>query len=253
MARRILVVDDEAVVLAAVRKTLSKDAIEIDVTQDAREALQLLATTSYDVVITDLMMPGVDGLELLEHIQQMRSGAQSIMITGYPTIKTALRAKQLGAFEYVTKPFTRQELRSVVVRAIRRGIGGRASGGPAVSPGPARDLFQIPDHSWVKVETDGKVRVGMTQAFAATVGEIVGLHLPALHDLLEQGRACIRVQAADGVEHSLHGPMSGQVVAINEAVVGDPGLAARDPEGTGWLLVLEPYKLERELVNLVPL
>ncbi|HLE05643.1 MAG TPA: response regulator, partial [Anaerolineales bacterium] len=115
MDKDILVVDDDEVVLGAVCKALRPDNYAIDTAQSADEALKLLSDSSYRLVITDLMMPGMDGLELLQHIHDMGAKSETIMITGYPTIQTALRAKRLGAFEYVTKPFTRQELRSVVV------------------------------------------------------------------------------------------------------------------------------------------
>src|SRR3972149_6860701 len=120
MDKHILVVDDDEVVLGAVCKALRPDHYAIDTAQSADEALKLLSESSYGLVITDLMMPGMDGLELLRRIQDMGAKSETIMITGYPTIQTALRAKRLGAVEYVTKPFTRQELRSVVVRGLRR-------------------------------------------------------------------------------------------------------------------------------------
>jgi CheY-like chemotaxis protein/glycine cleavage system H lipoate-binding protein len=253
MPRRILVVDDETIVLDSIRKALTRDPYDIDTVQSADEALRLLSLSAYDLVITDLMMPGMDGLELLERLRAMGADAQTIMITGYPTIQTGLRAKRLGAFEYVTKPFTRQELRSVVVRAVRRKTDRQASSPSATALSGARGMYQIPEHAWATVEPDGTVRIGMTREFAAGVGEVVGVQLPGAQDLLEQGRVCVLVRAADGIEHSVHAPLSGHVVAINHAVAEDPGLACREPEDTGWLVRIVPHKLNQELGNLMPL
>ncbi len=252
MDKRILAVDDEEIVLDSVRKALRKDDYHIDTVQCADDALKLLESSPYDLVITDLMMPGTDGLELLDRIRGMGSRAQTIMVTGYPTIETALRAKRLGAFEYITKPFTRQELRSVVVRAVRRGSGEQQPSGSAASSGSSKSVYYIPDHSWVGMEPDGMVRVGMARVFASTVGRVTGLELPGTGDLLEQGRVFAVIRAADGVEHSLHAPVSGRVVEVNREVAEDAGLAGRDSEGAGWLLRLEPQNPDREIQNLVP-
>ncbi len=251
MSKRILVVDDEVVVLGAVGKALQKTDCTIDSVTSAEEALDLLRRTSYDLVITDLMMPGVDGLEFMLRARATGSSAQVIMLTGYPTIQTALKAKRLGAFDYVTKPFTKQELVSVVVRALRKGAMGSAEAGSPGTQKPAGDLYFLPEHSWARIEPDKTVRIGMARAFTSTVGGVTEFKLPKENDLLEQGRMCVVVRAEDGVEHHLHSPLSGRVIEVNQLVLRDPGLAVRDPEGTGWLLRLAANHLDRELYNLM--
>ncbi|MHC4516081.1 MAG: glycine cleavage system protein H [Planctomycetota bacterium] len=253
MSERILVVDDEEVVLLSVKKAFRKMPYAVDTVQSATEALGLMADNPYNVVIADLMMPKVDGLELLRRINAEGYAVQTIMLTGYPTIRTALIAKRLGAFEYVTKPFTRDELQSVVVRALRSRAQPASTPEPSASPPAEPSAHAIPDHSWVRAEADGSVTVGMVAVFAATVGEIADLKLPDLEAELEQGRMCVTLRAVDGVAHTLHCPVSGRVTEINPALQEDLGLAGRAPEGAGWLLRLEPANLERELKNLSPL
>lgn len=250
MDKRVLVVDDEAVVLGAVRKALKKTDCVVDTINNAGEALKLLGNTAYDVVITDLMMPDMDGLELMQRMHAMQTSAQIIVLTGYPTIQSALHAKRLGAFEYVTKPFTRQELLSVVIRALRRH--GQSAGDHESSPSVREGVYLLPDKSWARVEQDGTARIGMARSFASGVGRVAGLSLPALNAMLEQGRRCGIIRAVDGVEHQLYSPLSGRVVEINQTVLEKPGLAAGDPEGAGWLLRLAPADLAKELPNLAP-
>lgn len=249
MGERVLVVDDEEVVLNAVRKALRLDDFEIDTAQSSADALALLASRPYSLVITDLMMPGVDGLGLLERIREMGLQPRTIMITGYPTVQTALRARRLGAFEYVTKPFTRQELRSVVVRALRTALAKDEETTPALRSAPA---WYIPEHAWARLYPDGTVRVGVARGFARAVGQIVGLELPATGDLLEQGRACALIRASDSVEHSLYCPLSGRVVEVNQAVGVDARLIQASPEEAGWLFRLAPLQPDKEIANLVP-
>jgi glycine cleavage system H lipoate-binding protein/CheY-like chemotaxis protein len=212
--------------------------------------LRLLGETGYDVVITDLMMHHMDGLELMRRLQDLHTSAQVVVLTGYPTIQTALQAKHLGAFEYVTKPFTRQELLSVVIRALRSTTRDAAGG---ESPLEVLDqVYLLPDHSWARPEPNGKARIGMARGFASGVGKVAAIGLPAVNDVLEQGRGCISFRAEDGIEHILYSPLSGRVAEVNAAVLKDPGLASSDPEGTGWLLLLLPENLDRELQNLTP-
>jgi CheY-like chemotaxis protein/glycine cleavage system H lipoate-binding protein len=248
MPERVLVVDDEEVVLSSVRKALRLDDLEVDTVQTAEEALARLAGCSYALVITDLMMPGMDGLELLRRLHGMNRPPEAIMITGYPTIRTALLARRLGAFEYVTKPFTRQELRSAVVRALRKLSGaGESEPSPAMKEG---NLY-IPGHAWVRLEQDGSARVGLAFRFAEAVGDIAGVRLPSAGELVEQGRSCATIRASDEVEHFVYCPLSGRVSELNRAVERDPSLIRTHPEAEGWLFRLDPLDPDRETPNLV--
>ena len=251
MGKRILVVDDEVVVLGAVTKALKKTDYVIDTAQSAEEALTLLAGTSYDVVVTDLMLPELSGLQLMECMRDMEVRAETILITGYPSVQSALRAKKLGAFEYVTKPFTRQELLSVVVRAVR--CEKDATSLVTASSEVPDQLYVIPDHGWARIEPDRTARIGMAQRFAVAIGGVVDLELPDEDGLVEQGRMCVVVRADDGVEHYLNAPLSGRILEVNVKLESDPELAIREPLGEGWLIRIEPQDEETELENLVRL
>jgi DNA-binding NtrC family response regulator len=116
----ILVVDDEAVVLESVKKFLREEDCVVHGVKSAAEALAVMDQIQVDVVITDLMMPHMDGLELMTRIKSRGDSMPVILMTGYATINTARQATELGAFGYVAKPFTRAELKEVVQRAIKR-------------------------------------------------------------------------------------------------------------------------------------
>lgn len=252
MGKRVLVVDDEAIILDAVSKALRKTNLHIDTATSAEDALKLLRDTAFDIVITDLMMPGMDGLELMRRMRNMENKAVTIMLTGYPSVQTALKAKKLGAFDYVTKPFARQELLSVVVRALRQITVENPPPNGAASIEYPEETYFIPGHSWARLESDKTVRIGMARAFAFSVGEVTDIEFPAKGDYLEQGRLCVMIRTEDEVEHDLHSPLSGKVVAVNEAVIQNTELAVLDPEGRGWLLVLAPENPDREIENLMP-
>jgi len=97
---------------------LLNNEYEVDMALSGEEALKKEDEKKYDVIVADLMMPGLSGIDLLKALKAKNSGARVIMITGYPTMKTTVQSMQIGAFDYLPKPFLPNELRSLVARAL---------------------------------------------------------------------------------------------------------------------------------------
>jgi DNA-binding NtrC family response regulator len=114
---RVLIVDDEKSVRESLRMVL-KDRYEILVAASGEEALASIGDETVDVVLLDIIMPGLDGLEVLERLKEQLLSPQVIMLTATKTVKTAVTAMRLGAFDYITKPFDVDELLLVVERAV---------------------------------------------------------------------------------------------------------------------------------------
>src|SRR5215470_10690751 len=115
---RVLIVDDEASVRESLRLIL-KDRAQVVLAASGEEALEAVAARPFDVMLLDILMPGVDGLEVLERVRARAQVPQVIMLTATKTVKTAVRAMKLGAFDYVTKPFDVDELIVLVERAAQ--------------------------------------------------------------------------------------------------------------------------------------
>lgn len=262
---RILVIDDEEVVLASVEKILMRDGSIIDKVTSAEAALEKLADTRYDVVIADLMLPGMNGLELLCKIREDKPEIPTIMITGFATIQNATQAMKIGAVEYLPKPFTRSELRGAVFRAMRRrslpaevraaiaesGAVETRTGTSATTTEPG-SVYRVPEHTWLKIDHDGNVIVGMDPVFALTLGTLRDFELPMENELIEQGRTCLRAEDHEGIAHALCSPVSGRVLQVNDDVGKNLDLVLNDPEGSGWLFKVQPMDLVTELESLVP-
>lgn len=114
----VLVVDDDERILFAFREVLKKDGHKCIVARNGEEALDQLSKKSPDLVFMDITMPKLDGLEALKQIKQHESLLPVIIITGYGTMQTAIRAVQNGAFDYLTKPLDVEKIREVTKRAI---------------------------------------------------------------------------------------------------------------------------------------
>jgi two-component system response regulator AtoC len=117
--KQVLVADDEPNLRRVLTAQLVRDGFEVHPAEDGAEALRLLAEHHIDVVITDLRMPKIDGMELLKRIVADYPDVPVIMITAHGTVNTAVEALKLGAFDYVTKPFDRTEFQRVVAKAAR--------------------------------------------------------------------------------------------------------------------------------------
>lgn len=255
MRRRVMVVDDEASVCESVRRILQREHLIVDTVLSAKEAINKLEKKEYRVVITDMMMPGMGGMDLLRVAKERWPETGVIMITGYATIRTAVQAIKMGAFDYIPKPFTPEELSSVVLRAIERALlyereEDEPVGERTGEATPPADRYHMAEHSWALVE-NGTVRIGMDDIFQRTAGEIINIDLPFEGDVVEQGKVCVRVTNAGMRIHKVWSPVTGKVVEVNDALNRDPSLANEDPYGKGWLVRVIPLDLARELEELV--
>ncbi|MBW2276477.1 MAG: sigma-54-dependent Fis family transcriptional regulator [Deltaproteobacteria bacterium] len=116
---QILVVDDEPNMRKVLRALLEHDGYDAHPAENGAAALKFLADHHVDIVITDLRMPGVDGMELLRRVTSEKADIPVIMITAHGTVDTAVEAIKMGAFDYITKPFERRALRDIVAKAAR--------------------------------------------------------------------------------------------------------------------------------------
>ncbi len=117
---RILVVDDSPNTLEMLHRILAAQKYHVWVASSVPEAIQILNHEPLDLVITDLKMPGVNGLDLIRHVRENYKKTQVMMITGYPSIESAVQAVKTGAEEYLPKPFTDEELIEAVQRALEK-------------------------------------------------------------------------------------------------------------------------------------
>jgi excisionase family DNA binding protein len=115
---RVLVADDEPGVRDLLSKTLALAEYDVDVAADGRSAVDRLRILPYDLLITDLKMPGVDGLTVIREARRLKADIPIIIITGFPTEASAIEAVNLGVTGYLTKPFRIPRVLSVAAKAL---------------------------------------------------------------------------------------------------------------------------------------
>ena len=117
---RVLVVDDKELMRESIELTLRRSGHEVTTAVDGRQALELLSSARVDLLISDLKMPGMDGVSLLEQVKSRWCDVEVILITAFGTVDVAVRAMKFGAFDFVQKPFKADQLLLVVERALER-------------------------------------------------------------------------------------------------------------------------------------
>src|SRR5262245_34795197 len=114
---RILVAEDEANLRLVIQKELQRLGHNVEVAPDGEAALRVLEEGSFDVLLCDINMPHMNGMELLRRSQERANPPEAIMLTGHATVETAIEAMKLGAYDYLSKPYRINELDALVKQA----------------------------------------------------------------------------------------------------------------------------------------
>src|SRR3972149_6050689 len=130
MSHRILIVDDEAGMREFLTILLEREGFQVECAQDGDEALRAVQQARFDLIVSDLRMPTLDGVRLLEGLHKLQPEIPVILITAYASADSAIEAMKLGAYDYLTKPFRVEEIKAVIARALEA----KASRTPGVFP-----------------------------------------------------------------------------------------------------------------------
>lgn len=114
---QVMILDDEPIVGKRLKPVLTKSGFEVEVFESPTEALSRLKEKEFDIVVTDVRMEGVDGIQVLEHVMEECKNTRVILITGYATVEVAREALVKGAFDFIAKPFKPKDLTAVVNKA----------------------------------------------------------------------------------------------------------------------------------------
>ena len=231
----VLVVDDEQIVCKSCMKILGRDGHNVQTTLSGRDALRKVEEDKYDVLIADWKMPEVDGMEVLRIVKKNHPDIILIMITGYPSVESAVQAMRLGVANYVPKPINP----SVLSQTLKKALSEKKSA--------KMDLLYYQKYIWAKALEDGTVKIGVNNLFRESVGDILYVDLPCHTSRVGQGRMFIRILASDKQMHKLPVPIRGKVIQINHEINFNTDLINKDPFGKGWIAQVEPSNLEEDL------
>lgn len=248
----LLAVDDEQIIIDSINKILRKeDNYELHFALSVNEALKIIESKDVDIILTDLMMPEKDGLEFLKILRDMNYPAYVIMLTGYATINSALQAMEIGAFDYLAKPFTREEITRVINRASDL-VHLKRSQTAIEHPIQLNKKYQnaittTGKNTWFMTLQDDLLLIGVERPILIEIGSIVSVYLPEVGDEIRQGSVFLEIVSSDLRTHSATAPFSGTVVEVNKYVIENPDKLIEDPYDKGWLIKIKPVQFEEEL------
>lgn len=252
--RDILVIEDEPMVTQAVVMVCGDEGMSVTAVDSAAEALRRLQESRFRLVLCDIMMQGMDGFEFLKQLAARGIPTPVVMMTGYSTVENAVRSLSAGAVDYIPKPFTADELLTVIHRALSSSALLEVAESAGLERGGSMPFVPCPDHylrlgcvSWVLMEDEGTARIGVSDLFLKATEGIRELELAEPGEDLLQGIPCAVATSPDGSAHGIMCPMSGKVLEVNEEVQAHPSLVEKDPYFKGWLYRILPSDPESNL------
>jgi len=114
----ILIIDDEPIVGKRLKPALEKEGHRVEIFVNPYRALERINQKEFDIVVTDIRMDDIDGIQILEHVREISNRTKVVMITGYATIEVARESLVKGAFDFIAKPFKLGEIRGVIHKAV---------------------------------------------------------------------------------------------------------------------------------------
>jgi DNA-binding NtrC family response regulator len=120
MSKSIMIVEDEETLRESIKRIFLKEGYTVDGAESAEQALALLETSAYDVIISDIILPGMDGIEMLGKVRELIPDQIFIIVTAYASLDTSVKALRAGAYDYIMKPIIHEEIKQIVRNALRQ-------------------------------------------------------------------------------------------------------------------------------------
>jgi len=249
----ILIIDDEEVIINAINVIAKFNDYSTLSATNAQDALQLMENTSFKLIITDIMMPNMDGFQFLAIVKQKKIDSPVIMTTGYSTLENAVEALYKGAMAFVPKPFTLEELTSVFKRGMKYTKVFNAQNTNdnllSVIPCPPK-YFRLGYDSWMNEEFEGTVKIGVTDLFLNSVGSLNSVELLKEDESIYQGKSALKILDSNEDIHQILSPISGKIIEVNNKIIEDVDLLSKDPYFAGWIYTIIPSSFEIEVEKL---
>ena len=256
---KILIIDDEQVILDAVTKIVSSENLEVDSATNAADALDKLSHKKYSLILCDIMMPEMDGFQLLDELYNRKNKTPVVMITGYSTVENAVNSLSKGAIDFIPKPFTFEEISSSISRGLKfnrialklEKAKKNGSDETVVFVSCPLKYKRLGHISWMNLESEGLAVIGVSDLYLETISDVKKIELSEVEDIIIQGNSCSKFETSDGLIHTCLAPLGGRIIERNEKLLSEPTLLEKDPYFQGWLYKIIPSDIEYEMKYLI--
>ncbi len=244
--QRILIVDDDPVIGLSCKKILGVEGYTVYTVEDGEGAIRKVTDENFDLVITDVRLPDINGLAVLRESRTVQPSADVVVISGYPSLEDAQESTRLGAFEYIEKPFTPDFMIHVVKKAFdRKGWILRKAYinqfKKQIVPLSEMDDLTIyyKDGIWARPLIKGEVwEIGMDVRHFLVSGQLMYVELLKHLKAVAAGEPFARLLSGDGMIYDVVSPMTGVVKMFNERANEAISSLLKEYVSEGWLLWL---------------
>ncbi|MDI6800928.1 MAG: response regulator [Thermodesulfovibrionales bacterium] len=247
--QRILVVDDDPVICLSCKRILGAEGFSVFTVEDGGSAIKKVSNEEFDLVITDIRLPDVYGLTVVQETKTVQPKADVVVVTGYPSLEDAKESMRLGAFEYLEKPFTPDFMMNIAKKVFdKRGwILKKAyidQFKDYVVPASAMDNLTVyyKDGTWARPSKEGTWEIGVDVRHFLVGGQL--LYVDMLKDLkaVTAGEMCARLLSGEGNIYEVKSPMTGIVKDTNSRANDIICSLLKDHLSEGWFLWLVRIK-----------
>ena len=242
----ILVIDDETIVCESFKKILSNEGYKVDTKSHPHDGLKLATSHAYDLVFLDLIMEEMDGMELFQNLRKKDPDVPVVIVTGYPSMSTAIESVRLRASDYILKPFTPEEILKSVDNVLRQ----KDMLNKDAKTRSAKHLeilewesackpFRFYESAWLQKGMDGSVRVGgqIPNLFLNNIQEI---QIPEVNSIAYCGLPLSGVVLNDDSKIIVPSPLTGRVIDVNYEIAETPSIVEGNNFNESWIARIYP-------------
>lgn len=242
---RILVLDDDPVVTLSCKRILGAEGFSISTVEKGEDALNRLAKEDFDLLISDVRLPDINGMDVLKEARIIKPKTDVVIITGYPTLEDARNSTSLGAAEYIEKPFTPDFMLNVARKVFdKRGWILRQAFVDEFRDyvTPLRDrenpVIFYKEGTWARPAKDGLWEIGCDLRYWMLAGNLMYVEFIKNLEKLDAGQIFAKIYSSSGEGSELLSPMNGEIREINTKANDVMVAMLKDHLSEGWLLWL---------------
>lgn len=242
---RILVLDDDPVVTLSCKRILGAEGFSISTVEKGEDALNRLAKEDFDLLISDVRLPDINGMDVLKEARIIKPKTDVVIITGYPTLEDARNSTSLGAAEYIEKPFTPDFMLNVAKKVFdKRGWILRQAFVDEFRDyvTPLRDrenpVIFYKEGTWARPAKDGLWEIGCDLRYWMLAGNLMYVEFIKDLEKLDAGQIFAKIYSSGGEGSELLSPMNGEIREINTKANDVMVAMLKDHLSEGWLLWL---------------
>jgi len=249
----VLVIDDEQIICDSCNRILSSNELKVETNTNPIEGYENALKNDYDLLLLDLNMAGMDGMQLLNKLRKDKPELPVIIITGYPTKETKENSKNLGVSDYVLKPFKPEEIIDPV-RSILNKIGLTETKESIIAKKQSKTLewkateknYHFYKNGWLQKGTENYMRIG--GQLPVFINEAVtSVKTLNANEKIYRGLPIAELDFGTDLKITIPSPVTGEIIDINQALVKDPALFDEEDCNNNWIADILPDKAEEEL------